>query len=74
MQDALSARLTEQVMALVDPEALFEEVLPEQGQVLAVPLANAVEGFVGDQVDVFIASDAFEHLWVGAIEVAHEGR
>jgi hypothetical protein len=73
VQDALSARLTEQVMALVDPEALFEEALPERGQVLAVPLANAVEGFVGDQVDAFIASDAFERLWVGAIEVAHEG-
>ena len=73
VQDALSARLTEQVMTLVDPEALFEEVLPERGQVLAVPLANAVEGFVGDQVDTFIASDAFERLWVGALEVAHEG-
>jgi hypothetical protein len=73
VQDALSARLTEQVMTLVDPEALFEEVLPERGQVLAIPLANAVEGFVGDQVDTFIASDAFERLWVGALEVAHEG-
>jgi hypothetical protein len=73
VQDALSARLTEQVMTLVDPEALFEEVLPERGQILAVPLSNAVEGFVGDQVDTFVASDAFERLWVGAIEVAHEG-
>jgi hypothetical protein len=73
VQDALSARLTEQLMVLVDPEALFEEVLPERGQVLAVPLANAIEGFVGDQVDTFIASDAFERLWVGALGVAHEG-
>ena len=72
VQSALSARLSEQVMALVDPEALFEEVLPERGQILAVPLANAVEGFVGDQVESFIASDAFERLWVGALEVAHE--
>jgi hypothetical protein len=71
VQDALSTRLTEQVMTLVDPEALFEEVLPERGQVLAVPLANAVEGFVGDQVDSFIASDAFQRLWVGALETAH---
>jgi hypothetical protein len=73
VQAALSARITEQVMTLVDPEALFEEVLPERGQLLAVPLANAVEGFVGDQVQAFVATDAFEQLWTGAIEVAHQG-
>ena len=73
VQAALSARVTEQVMTLVDPEALFEEVLPERGQLLAVPLANAVEGFVGDQVQAFVATDAFEQLWTGAIEVAHQG-
>ncbi|HET6774487.1 MAG TPA: hypothetical protein VFH36_14320 [Acidimicrobiales bacterium] len=71
VQGALSVRLTEQLMTLIDPEALFEDALPERGQILAVPLANAVEGFVGDQVDTFIASDAFERLWVGALEVAH---
>lgn len=71
VQEALTARLTEQLMIVVDPEALFEEVLPERGQILAVPLANAVEGYVGDQVATFIASDAFERLWTGALEVAH---
>ena len=73
VQQALAARLTEQLMVLVDPEALFEEVLPERGQILAVPLANAVEGFVGDQVESFLGTEQFERLWVGAIEVAHEG-
>lgn len=72
VQAALAARLTEQVMALVDPEALFEEVLPERGQLLAVPLANAVEGFVGDQVETFIGTEQFERLWVGAVTLAHE--
>ena len=72
VQAALAARLTEQVMALVDPEALFEEVLPERGQLLAVPLANAVEGFVGDQVESFLGTEQFERLWVGAITLAHE--
>ncbi|HET9611699.1 MAG TPA: hypothetical protein VFP06_18950 [Acidimicrobiales bacterium] len=73
VQAALGARLTEQLMVLVDPEALFEEVLPERGQILAVPLANAVEGFVGDQVESFLATEQFERLWVAAIEVAHGG-
>jgi hypothetical protein len=72
VQAALSARITEQVMTLVDPEALFEEVLPERGQLLAVPLNNAVEGFVGDQVQAFVATDGFEQLWTGAIAVAHQ--
>jgi hypothetical protein len=72
VQDALATRLTEELFVLVDPEALFEEALPERGQVLAVPLANAVEGFVGDQVAAFLATEQFERLWFGAVELAHE--
>jgi hypothetical protein len=37
VQEALAVRLTEQVMVLVDPRALFEEVLPERGQILPFP-------------------------------------
>ncbi len=73
VQEALAARLTEQVMVLVDAEALFEDedALPERGRILAVPLANAVEGFVGDKVERFLATERFERLWTGAIDVAH---
>jgi hypothetical protein len=71
VQDAVTFRLTEQLMVVVDPRALFEEVLPERGQLLAVPLAGAVEGFVHDRVESFVASDRFEQLWVGAATVAH---
>lgn len=71
VQEALAARLTEQVMVLVDPVALFEEVLPDRGQVLATPLANAVEGFVREQVEDFLATERFERLWAGAVDVAH---
>src|SRR5690606_17142059 len=73
VQEALAARLTDQVMVPVDAEALFEEALPERGQVLAVPLANAVEGFVRDQVETFLATEQFERLWVAAIDLAHTG-
>jgi hypothetical protein len=72
VQQALTNRLTEQLMTVVDPQALFAEVLPERGQLLAVPLANAVEGFVRDRVESFVGSDEFERLWVGAVTVAHE--
>jgi hypothetical protein len=72
VQEALANRVTEQVMTVVDPEALFVEVLPERGRLLAVPLANAVEGFVRDRVESFVATDQFEQLWIGAVRVAHE--
>ena len=72
VRGALSAPLTEQVVTLVEPEALFREALPERGQILAAPLANAVEGFVAEQVETFMASDEFQSLWVAAITRAHE--
>jgi hypothetical protein len=72
VQQALTNRLTEQLMTVVDPQALFAEVLPERGRLLAAPLANAVEGFVRDRVESFVGSDQFERLWVGAVRVAHE--
>ncbi len=71
VQSALSAQITTQTMRLVDPKALFQDVLPERGQLLAVPLSSAVEGFVGDQVDKVVASAAFERLWLGVNEQAH---
>src|SRR3954453_18352177 len=72
VQSALTVRLTSQIMTLVDPRALFEEVLPERGQILAVPLSNAVEGWIHGRVETFVASDRFETLWVGAVRVAHQ--
>ena len=71
VQEALATRLTDQLMLIVDPEALFAEALPERGQLLAVPLANAVEGFVRDRVESFVATEQFERLWVGAVSAAH---
>jgi hypothetical protein len=72
VQEALGRTLTTEVMKLVDTQALFEEVLPERGQILAVPLAGAVEGFVGDRVQDFMASEAFANLWVAVNEQAHQ--
>jgi hypothetical protein len=71
VQTALADRLTVELMTLVNPKKLFEEVLPDRGQILAAPLANAVQGFVHDQVQTFIESDAFQTLWRVAITKAH---
>jgi hypothetical protein len=75
VQDAIAGRLTEQIVGLVDLQAVLEEALPPGRErlvaALAAPLSGAVEGFVGDHVDAFVATDAFRRLWVGAAEVAH---
>ena len=71
VQAALGRWVTDELMTLIDPESLFEEALPERGQILAVPLTNALEGFVRDRVDGFLASDTFQNLWVQINERAH---
>jgi hypothetical protein len=71
VQAVITARITARIMDVVDPQALFEEVLPERGQLLAIPLSSAVESFVGDQVASFVASERFAELWVAANERAH---
>ena len=66
-----AAYLTDQLNTLIDPQEIFSEALPDRAQILAIPLAGAVEGFVGDQVSTFVASDTFATLWKDAVRVAH---
>lgn len=68
---ALGRLISDHVIDLVDPESLFEDALPERGRLLAGPLSGAVEGFVRERVDRFLASDAFRALWVAANEQVH---
>jgi hypothetical protein len=71
VQAALSTYITNQVMVTIDPESIFREALPDQAQILAVPLASAVENFVHDQVDNFLATDTFANLWAETTTQAH---
>jgi hypothetical protein len=71
VQAALSVWLTDQLMGVIDPEALFIEVLPERGQILAGPLSGALRDFVQGQVDDFLASETFANLWAEAVTRAH---
>jgi hypothetical protein len=72
VQQALGRWTTAEIMGLIDPEEYFESVLPERGQALAAPLAGALQGFVGDEVNAFFASDTFERLWVEVNRRAHD--
>jgi hypothetical protein len=68
---AVAAYLTDQVMTVADPRALFEQALPERGKVLAAPLASAVRGFVGDRITAFTESDDFTRLWTRVATTGH---
>ena len=72
VQTAVSQRVTQQLVTVIDPRTLFAEVLPDRARILAVPLANAVETFIGEQVARFVASDAFENIGVPVVTRAHD--
>jgi hypothetical protein len=71
VQAALTVQITDQLMELVDPQALFEEALPERGQILAAPLSAAVRSFVSDQVANVVASDRFAAAWERVVSDGH---
>jgi hypothetical protein len=64
--------MTDELMTVIDPRALFEQALPDRGQLLAVPLANAVTNFVRDRAQQFVATDQFKAVWEAAVRVAHQ--
>ena len=71
LTDALAVYLVDQAAAAVDLEAVAAEALPDQASGLAVPLASAVRGFLTEQAERLLASDAFATAWVEANRVAH---
>ena len=71
VQAVLADRTTARVMDLIDVPSLIEEVFPERATFLAGPIAQAIEGFVHDQVLRVFQSDAFATLWTEANRFVH---
>jgi hypothetical protein len=71
VQAAVAAKLTEELVTLVDPQALLEEALPDQVQLLAGPLSAAVESFIADQMASFVGSEAFADGWERLVTQGH---
>jgi hypothetical protein len=71
VQAALATFITNEVMMTIDPESIFKDALPDQASILAVPLSSVVETFVMEQVEKFLASDAFAKLWAESTSLAH---
>jgi hypothetical protein len=73
VEEAVSARLTATLITLIGPQDLLEEALPDRADILAVPLATAVDRFIAGAVDRFVGSDAYERLMLGLAERGHAG-
>jgi len=84
VQAAVSTRITDELLARLDIQAVTDEAtqaLAERPrtpprvastlQALGTPLANAIEGFIGDQVDKIVQSQAFADAWVEMNRSAH---
>jgi hypothetical protein len=74
VQASIATKLTDQVFSALDVEGTISEALAGLGDratVLAGPLTNAVKGFVQEQVQKVVASDAFATFWVAANRFVH---
>jgi hypothetical protein len=71
VQAVLADRTTARVMDLLDVPSLIDQVFPERATFLAGPLAEAIEGFVHDQVLRVFQSDAFATIWTEANRFVH---
>jgi hypothetical protein len=69
---AVSDALTRQVNRALDLRTFIADALPDRARILAVPLANALEGYIHDRVVKFVESDRFSDLFEKAVRRAHE--
>jgi hypothetical protein len=74
VQASIATKLTDQVFSALDVQGTISDALASLGEratVLAGPLTTAVKGFVRDQVEKVVASDAFKTFWVEANRFVH---
>ena len=74
VQASIATKLTDQVFSALDVQGTISDALASLGEratVLAGPLTTAVRGFVQDQVEKVVASDAFKTFWVEANRFVH---
>lgn len=75
VQEYLARTITDEVFQALDVQARLDAVLGENAPkltFLAGPIADAVQGFVQEQVNKVVASPAFAKLWVEANRFVHE--
>ena len=74
VQASIATKLTDQVFSALNVQGTLSEALAPLGEratLLAGPLTIAVKGFVRDQVERVVASQAFRTFWVEANRFVH---
>jgi len=71
IDSAVAAKITSELFAQVDVQALAKQALPPQGQFLAGPLASGLRGFTEQTAERVLASSQFNKLCKEATGVAH---
>jgi hypothetical protein len=72
IQSAVAANLTNALFTRVDVEARAKQILPPRLKQFAAPAATGVENYARDVTKRFLASDAFQKIWVEVNRRAHE--
>jgi hypothetical protein len=74
VQASIATKLTDQVFSALNVQGALSDALGALGEratLLAGPLTIAVKGFVRDQVEKVVASQAFKTFWVEANRFVH---
>jgi len=72
IQNAVASSASEALTEKIDAQARLEQVLPENLQLLAIPVSQAVNEFVNKQALVFVRSDQFAAAWETTNRVSHK--
>jgi cell division protein FtsB len=70
--DALSSRITQEILSLVDVTVLVQSVLPSQLDPLAPIIQGAVANQIENEVNKVVSSDAGRRILESSVRVAHE--
>jgi hypothetical protein len=72
IQTTIADNVTNTLFENVDVRTTAQQALPPRAQFLAGPLGNGLRTFVKNATLTFLASDAFQRLWVELNRRAHE--
>ena len=72
IQSAIAADLTNALFTRVDVQARAKEALPPKLQQFAAPAAAGIKNYTGTVTKRFLASDAFQKIWVEVNRRAHK--
>jgi hypothetical protein len=64
IQDAVATEVSDRLIEAVDIQGFINQNLPPQAQALGPAITGAVQNFVQDTVQRFLASDRFDQLWL----------